>query len=326
MKKRFKFKRSKKLKIVAYLLVFFFSSYVFLGILFNGNTINLKEILMNSAFSEMINEDNYFIKKLNVNLTTPKNILYASLNKIVQKKDMVVFSSSEEDDLFNYENSLTDYVEDPNPTKVNSPVVYIYNTHQLEEYNMQVLYDYSIKPNVMIASYVLKEKLNKYGIPSVVETANIKKYLSDNSLSYSYSYVASRYFAEIALKENKSIEYLIDIHRDSTKIDRTLYQKDGKDYAKILFVVGLEHVNYKANLDLAVGLNDQITNEYPEISRGVLKKSGPGVNGIYNQDLSSNALLIEVGGVDNTIEQVYNTCDMLAKKISEFIKERGNGN
>lgn len=124
----------------------------------------------------------------------------------------------------------------------------------------------------------------------------------------------------------KSIEYLIDIHRDSTKIDRTLYQKDGKDYAKILFVVGLEHVNYKANLDLAVGLNDQITNEYPEISRGVLKKSGPGVNGIYNQDLSSNALLIEVGGVDNTIEQVYNTCDMLAKKISEFIKERGNGN
>ncbi len=247
------------------------------------------------------------------------------MNKIISKKDLVVFSSDEETDLFNYENSLTEYVEDPNPIKIEKPLIYIYNTHQLEEYDMKTLYDYSIKPNVMIASYILKEKFNELGIPSVVETANIKKYLQDNHLKYNFSYVASRYFAEITLSKNKTIKYMIDVHRDSTRIDKTLYENNGHQYARIMFVVGLEHVNYKKNLDLAITLNELIESEYSGISRGVLKKSKKTGNGIYNQDLSPNSILIEIGGVDNTIEQVYNTCEILVKKISEFIKERESG-
>ncbi len=280
---------------------------------------------MNSSLKEILNEENYFIKKLDINLTTPKNILYVSLNKIIPKKDLEVFSADEETDLFNYENSLTEYVEDPNPIKVKEPIVYIYNTHQLEEYSLETLYDYSIKPNVMIASYILKEKLNELNMPSIVETANIKEYLDKRKLKYNYSYVASRYFAEITLNKNKTIEYLIDIHRDSTRLKGTLYEKDGKEFARILFVVGLDNKNYKKNLDLATKLNEYIKKEYPGISRGILKKSGKNVNGVYNQDLSPNSMLIEIGGVDNTIEQVYNTCEVLAKKISEFIKEVKNG-
>ncbi len=325
MKRRFKNKKMIKFKILLYIFIFIFSSYIFLGILFNGRTINLKELLLNSALKEVINENSYLLEKLNIDLTTPKNILYVSLNKIIPKKNLSVFSSDEETDLFNYENSLTEYVEDPNPIKVKDPIVYIYNTHQLEEYNMETLYDYSIKPNVMIASYILKEKLNELEIPSIVETANIKKYLTDNLLQYNSSYVASRYFAEKALVKNKSIKYMIDIHRDSTRIDKTLYEKNNKQYARIMFVVGLEHVNYKKNLSLATELNEFIEKEYPGISRGVLKKSKKTGNGIYNQDLSANSILIEIGGVDNTIEQVYNTCEILAKKLNEFIKERENG-
>ena len=44
------------------------------------------------------------------------------------------------------------------------------------------------------------------------------------------------------------------------------------------------------------------------------------VNGIYNQDLSPNTLLIEVGGVDNTIEEVYNTIEALANVLNKYIK------
>lgn len=322
MKRRFKNKKRIKFKILLYIFIFIFSLYLFLGILFNGKTINLKEILLNSALKEMINENNYLIEKLNIDLTTPKSILYVSLNKIIPKKHLSVFSSDEETDLFNYENSLTEYVEDPDPKKITEPIIYIYNSHQLEEYNMKTLYDYSIKPNVMIASYILREKFNDLGIPTIVETANIKKYLTDNHLQYKASYIASRYFAEIALANNKSIKYMIDVHRDSTRIDKTLYEKDGRQYARIMFVVGLEHVNYKKNLEFATELNEFIEKEFPGISRGVLKKTKKTGNGIYNQDLNENAVLIEVGGVDNTIEQVYNTCEVLAKKISEFIKER----
>lgn len=326
MKKKFKSKKTFKIKLTMYFLLFFVSTYLILGILFNGKIINIKEILLNSALKEVVNEDNYFLNKLNLNLTTPKNIIYASLNKIIPKRDLMIFSSNVEDDFFDYENSYTEYVEDPNPINVEKPIVYIYNTHQLEEYNMQMLFDYSVKPNVMIASYVLKEKLNELSIPSIVETANIKEYLNANRLNYSYSYTASKYYAEKALKKYPSIRYLIDIHRDSTKIDKTLYQKDGKEYAKILFLIGIENPNYQKNLDLAVDFNEYITSDYSGISRGIYKKGGKGVNGVYNQNLSENAMLIEIGGVDNTIEQVYNTCEVLAKKLSEFIKRRENGN
>ena len=47
-----------------------------------------------------------------------------------------------------------------------------------------------------------------------------------------------------------------------------------------------------------------------------MKKTGANVNGVYNQDLSPNCILIEVGGVDNTIEEVNNTMDAIADTLS----------
>ena len=53
--------------------------------------------------------------------------------------------------------------------------IYIYNSHQLENYDSTNLDIYGITPNVMMASYLLKEKLNKKGlstIPVKFNTAN----------------------------------------------------------------------------------------------------------------------------------------------------------
>ena len=35
-------------------------------------------------------------------------------------------------------------------------------------------------------------------------------------------------------------------------------------------------------------------------------------------------MLIEIGGVDNEIEQVYNTINAISEIIVEYIKEQGN--
>ena len=56
------------------------------------------------------------------------------------------------------------------------------------------------------------------------------------------------------------------------------------------------------------------------MSKGIYQKGGEGVNGVYNQDFSSNSLLIEIGGVDNRIEEVMNTTVLLSNIISEVIK------
>ena len=59
--------------------------------------------------------------------------------------------------------------------------------------------------------------------------------------------------------------------------------------------------------------------KYPGISRGVYKKQRDKFNnGIYNQDLAEKGLVIEIGGVDNNLEELNRTVDALADVISEY--------
>ena len=110
---------------------------------------------------------------------------------------------------------------------------------------------------------------------------------------------------------------------ESLNIKLGLFNIDGVDCAKIMFVVGKEHDNYLKNLENTKRLNDMIKDKYPTLTRGVLEKEGAGVNGIYNQDLGSNIMLIEVGGNYNNISEVANTIDLIIPIIGEYINEKG---
>jgi len=202
------------------------------------------------------------------------------------------------------------------------PIVYIYNSHQGEEYSYKYLEEYNIIPTVLTASYMLSEKLNKYDIHAIVEENNILKYMDENNLDHSGSYIASRFFINKIIKQYDSIDLFIDLHRDAINHDNSYIQIEGKDCAKILFVIGLENPRYHNNLKVAEKLNLIINNKYPNLSRGIMKKQGYGVNGIYNQDLNSNVILIEVGGYENNIEEVNNTLDLLAIAIKEYLNEK----
>lgn len=230
MRRKFKNKRFFNLKKFIFLVIVFFTIYFIMGLFFNGKVINLKDILLINGLKEMTRKDSIITNNLDIDITTPENIILASFNKIIDKNRIKELVS---DDYYDYGKSKSEYVEDTTDIKIEKPIVYIYNTHQLEEYNLEYLYDYSVKPNVLIASYILKEKLYNNGIPSVVETNNIKKYLNDNNLKYSYSYVASRHFIELMLKKENTIKYLIDIHRDSAKHNKTLYERDGKNMQEL---------------------------------------------------------------------------------------------
>ena len=48
------------------------------------------------------------------------------------------------------------HINDPYSVKTDNPRIYIYNSHQLENYNNKNLEIYNITPNVMMASYLLK--------------------------------------------------------------------------------------------------------------------------------------------------------------------------
>lgn len=312
--KKFKSKNRNKKNIKPYIILIILS-FIFRFIFLNKENHD-KIILL--SINSITNKVSDTFNTLLMKVASPENIIYASLNKNVKKNELSVFK--ETDDEYNYENTNTSYVEDPNPVKITKPLIYLYNTHQLEEYSSLMVNDYNVRPNVLMASYMLKEKLLENEIPTIVETANIKKYIQNNGWKYNKSYKASRHFLELSKNKNPSLKYFIDIHRDSLTKDKTTLVHNNKKYAKIMFVVGIEHNNYKKNLELASDLNYKINMKLPGISRGISKKGGRNVNGIYNQDLSQNALLIEVGGIENTIEEIYNTMEVIALVLSETIR------
>lgn len=324
MKKiRIKQKYMKRIKRISYISImiisFVFAYYLLVRVkLYSSN----EEFIMN-----MLKDSNYYMKYENKSLITKlANYFY----KIDLKEPTTLLT-----DVFNYDNQFDEeynpeqleetskHITDPNKEIIEEPIVYIYNSHQLENYDSSNYEAYNITPNVMMASYMLKEKLNDLGIPTIVEEGNITEFIRVNNWTYDYSYLASRYFINAAREENKSLKYFIDIHRDSlTKANSTTTIGD-KNYAKVLFVVGLEHSEYKYNLDLATYINNKIKLNYPSLTRGIITKQGSNVNGIYNQDISHNSVLIEVGGMENKVEEVFNTIDILSNILKETINERG---
>jgi len=270
---------------------------------------------------KLVNFVNYSTRFLfNIDIKNPTSILdsgilvYGNNDKIVEMEHNDDYSNLEE------LKEVSSYIEDPNPVDIENPIIYIYNSHQLENYNGENLDIYGITPNVLMASYLLKEKLNSRGLSTIVETTNMSEFLSINGWDHSGSYKASRVF--ILDKKNKysSLEYFIDIHRDSVSRSVTTVNIGGKSYARILFVVGLEHNNYASNLKTMESINNLCNKYYPGLSRGIYKKEGAGVNGIYNQDISPNSILIEVGGVDNNIDEVLNTTEAISNILYYYIK------
>ena len=201
------------------------------------------------------------------------------------------------------------------------PLIYIYNTHQAEEYETSTIIDYYIKPTVTISNYILEEIFNKNKLYTYVEESNIKEILNKNSWSYSYSYKATRTLLEQRKLEYPTLKYFIDIHRDSITKDKTTVIINNKSYAKILFLIGLENPNYQENLIFTEKLNNKINQKYPNLTKGIYKKGGPGVNGVYNQDFSKYLILVEMGGYQNTPIEVLNSSLALAECFMEVINE-----
>ena len=204
---------------------------------------------------------------------------------------------------------------------IKEPTIYIYSTHTNEEYNYQKNDLYNIMPTVKTASYILEDELKRLGLYSLVEKENTIDILNNRGLEYSSSYKISRELLEKRQEENPSLKLFFDIHRDSVKRSITTVSINNISYAKIMFLLGLENPNYLENKKEIEIMNNYLNTNYPGLSRGIYEKKGVGVNGVYNQDYSKHVFLIEVGGVDNTIEEVSNSIKILAETIYNYYQQ-----
>lgn len=198
-----------------------------------------------------------------------------------------------------------------------SPLIYIYNTHDREEYKTTN----GLTPTVKVVNNILKTKFNTNNINVLVEERSIRDILNLNNWNYAYSYKASRLYIDEVKVNYPSIKYFIDVHRDSLEKSRTTITINDKSYASLLFIVGLDNPTYQANLDFTERINNKLNEKYPNLSKGILKKSGAGVNGIYNQDVSGYSILIEVGGYENNVYEVLNSTAAFYECFMEVINE-----
>ena len=327
--KRMKLKNKRKhiYLVMKIILIIFLFSFSFCGTLryFSKNINNEKFLKLliqnNNSYMERDTKFNLFTKLI----TLVANIDFSKPNTMINN-NYVSFNNTSSDDNKDINTiPATNYVKDPyKKNDITNPIVYLYNTHQSEEYATNNLESYNVKPTVMMTSYILREKLNNNGISTIVEENNVTEFLRTNNWNYASSYKVTKLLMNDAYSKNNTLEYFIDLHRDSVKKSISTASINNKSYARILFIVGLENKNYGPNLEMTNKLNDKFNEKYPGLSRGIYKKKGAGVNGVYNQDFNPNTILIEVGGQDNTIDEVFNTCEAISTVLTEYIKEVRN--
>ena len=177
------------------------------------------------------------------------------------------------------------------------------------------------KVNVTQMGPVIKTALEKRGVGTVVDSTDVVGNLKDSGLDYWEAYDESRKVVQKAMGSTPELTYLVDVHRDSVRGDVTTLKHEGKSYAKVAFVVGGEHEQSEKNLALAKNVHDELNNRIPGISRGVYVKAGAGTNGKFNQDLSAKSLLLELGGVDNTFEELHLSADLFAEVLAGIVLE-----
>ncbi|PAV29009.1 stage II sporulation protein P [Virgibacillus profundi] len=203
-------------------------------------------------------------------------------------------------------------------------VVFIYNTHNRESFlpHLPGVSDpnsaHHKEVNITNVSDRLEKSLEANGIGTNVDDTDVMNILNEKGWLFGQAYKASRDVVKEAFNANKNIQFVFDLHRDSVSREHTTKEINGESYAKIMIVVGLEHPEHEKNLKLASELHDLMQEKYPGLSRGVYPKQGPGMDGVYNQDLSENSLVLEFGGVENNLEELYRSADAFADVFSEL--------
>ena len=109
-----------------------------------------------------------------------------------------------------------------NASALGEPLIYIYNTHQTEEYAPGSLKNYNITPTVYMAANILKENLRENGINAIVEDSSLQKGLSERGLNYNGAYTLSYEWLTSAKERYPSVKYFIDLHRDSVSASTTI--------------------------------------------------------------------------------------------------------
>ena len=201
------------------------------------------------------------------------------------------------------------------------PTVLILHSHGTESYEKEGSYTETSPYRTLDTGYNMVSVGDR--VAELLEAGGIRV-IHDRTLhdypSYNSAYGNARQAIGDTLAENPGICLVLDLHRDAAE-DASGNQKvstvtiDGESTANLMLVMGsdkgsLSYPHWEKNLSLAVKLQAQLEQMYPGLCKPINL-----VTSRYNQDLSTGALLVEVGTAGNTHTQALAAAEYLAEGI-----------
>ena len=211
------------------------------------------------------------------------------------------------------------------PKEAGLPQILIYHSHSQETFcdSREGKEEDTI---VGVGDYLTELLSETYGyqVMHVTEKFDLAGGELDRSKAYDYA----RAWLEPVLKENPSIQVVIDLHRDGVPDDRRLVTEiNGKETAQLLFYNGLSHtinsgdLSYlpnpyiQDNLAFSFQLEYQAALYYPKLYRGIY------LAGLrYNLHLRPRAPLLEAGAQTNTVQEVKNAMEPFADILDRVLQ------
>lgn len=208
------------------------------------------------------------------------------------------------------------------------PLVLVMHTHTTESYeeSEKEFYDENdssrttdLQKSVVAVGKMIVKKLEEAGI-GVIHDTSVFDYPE-----YSGAYDRSAERVEEILRENPSIQIVIDVHRDAIESEGIRYapvaEIDGKTAAQVMIICG--HVNvpgYRYNLRLASRLQSIMESKYPTLARPLLFYDRN-----YNQELTKGSFLLEMGSNSNSLEEALYSGELVGECLKQLILELANG-
>ena len=205
----------------------------------------------------------------------------------------------------------------------NGPKILIFHTHGSELYADSK----NINEGVIGVGEHLKAMIeDKYGIECIHLTDRFD--MVNGKLQRNGAYERAEPVVRQILKENPSIELVIDLHRDGVNNNlRLVTNIDGKNYAKIMFFNGIckkwdngklvdipDLVNpyVKTNLALSYQMFQQVYGFNGNLPRKIY------INAYrYSLHMVDKSMLIELGAQTNTYEEALNSIEVVGEALGK---------
>lgn len=200
------------------------------------------------------------------------------------------------------------------------PQILIYHTHSQETFAGA-----QAGETIVAVGGYLAQLLTERGFSVIHDTSeyDVREGKLDRNKAYSYALEGITGI----LKENPSIQVVIDLHRDGVgKNTHLVTEVNGKPTAQIMFFNGLsqtpdgpipylENPHREENLAFSLQLQLKAAAWYPELTRKIYLK---GLR--YNQHLRARSCLIEAGAQTNSYQEVCNAMEPLADILAMVLQ------